>query len=494
MSDYKHGIYGETGSASNVVDTTQVTTPVYIGTLPIHRISEQAIKSVKHYYTDKALMLLISSIKDAKKLNIISDDWGAYSLCEAIDVHFKRESSIAPILLIAPIKNTGEAPSISAENLNITLIKNGTSYIGYVNNPRASIEDMAITVSGTTSETIIEDGDVTYEYDGDRIKIVISKEGVSLDSALVSVSFNEVSSAQMSTSDFTECLDIIDRIEGVTNRIPNILCAPRYSDLPEYHDLMVQKAIDKVDGKWNIVLAVDIENSDTNESALAWKNTNSYNNLLEKVFFRKLGYNGKIYHMSVVWTALAQALDAQNDNIPCESASNKPVFADSICDDDGKAIYISEQEANELNKKGITTAIATKGQIRLWGSHMGNYDFDKLSDIAVEDRFDVAVRMNAYMNNYLQYHYLDEVDSTINRKDIDSIINSVQMWLDSLVNESKLLYATVEFDADSDIANGDIVFNIHVTYPFVAKSVTFKVIYTDKGLYVFTSTEEGVEE
>lgn len=486
MSVYKHGVYGETGSASNVVDTTQVTTPIYIGTLPVHRIDEAKLNAVKHGKNDDCIMLLISSVKDVKNLNLFSDDWDSYSLCEAIDVHFMRDSAIAPIILLA--KGT-LAQTSAVTKATVSLVKSGTSHIGYVPDSKAVIDDMAIAVSGVT----FEEGDISYSYEGDKVKIVISKAGFTASS--VEVSYKQVTGEKMSSTDFENCLKFADRVEAITNRIPNILCAPQYSEDPTYHDLMIQKAIDKVNDKWNIVCASDIGEVTNIESALAWKTTNSYNHVLDKVFYPKLSFNGTAYHMSVIWTAVSQALDADNDNIPCKSASNKAVFADKIISNDtDEMMYISEQEANSLNQKGITSAITTKGQIRMWGSHMSNYDFGNISNIANEDRFDVAVRMSVYMRNYLQYHYLNEIDETINRKDIDSIINSIQMWLDSLVNEGKLLYATVEFDADSDLANGDVVFNIHVTYPCVIKSVTFKVIYTDKGLSVFTSTEEGVDE
>lgn len=484
MSVYKHGVYGETGSASMTADTAQVTTPIYIGTLPIHRVDENAMSGAKVYKENGAVMMLVSSIKDIKKHNLMSDDWDAYSLCEAIDVHFMHEPVVAPIILIC---NDDVSYSNETVTEDVTLSKSGTSYVGYLNDSKATIKDMAITVASTT----LAQGDVSYAYDGDRIKIVITKSDLSATTA--SVTYKQVTTSKMSTTSFGNCLDIANKVERVTNRIANILCAPQYSEDPQYHDLMVQKAIEKVDGKWNIVVAVDMGEVDGVESAIAWKKTNSYNNLLEKVFYPYFGFKGKKYHMSTIWTAKAMGLDMENDNIPSESASNKAVFVDTIFDNEGKPLYLSEEEANELNKNGITTAIITKGQIRFWGSHMGNYDFDTLSNIANEDRFDVAVRMSAYIRNYLQYNYLDEIDESINRKDIDSIINRVQMWLDSLVNDAHLLYAIVEFDEDSDLADGNVVFNIRVTYPVIAKSITFKVIYTDKGLSLFTATEEGVE-
>lgn len=483
MSDYKHGVYGEKGSESNVVDTTQVTTPIYIGTAPIFRLDASKLANIKIFKNTDVAMALITSNKDVKNLNLMSDDWESYSLCEVFDVHFKHDKPIAPFIIITPLgKLAAETKSQS-----IALTKSGTSYIGYLDDAKATIDNMAISVASATLGT----GDVSYGYDGDRIKIVITKENFNANS--VEVSYRQIATSKMDVATFKKCLEIADRAESVTNRIPNILCAPQYSSEPQYHDLMMQKALEKIDEKWNLVVASDIGQSDGIAAAIAWKKTNSYNGVLEKVCFPKLGYAGKKYHMSVIWTAAVQNIDMEYDNIPCKSASNTAVFADSIISNiDDTVMYFSEAEANELNKNGIMTAITTKGQIRLWGSHMGNYDFENLSNIAIEDRFDVAVRMSAYIQNYLQYNHLDEIDESITRKDIDSIINSVQMWLDSLVNEGKLLYATVEFDADSDLANGDIVFHVNVTYPCVVKSITFKVIHTNKGLSVFTTTGEGV--
>lgn len=488
---YKHGVYGETGSASSVVDTSQGTTPIYIGTLPIHRINKSKLSSIKYGKTADCIMLLLNSIKEVKNLNLISNDWDAYSLCEAIDVHFMHDSAIAPIVLIA--KNSYET-NAETSTATVSLTKSGTSHIGYISDSKAVIDDMAITATGTT----FENGDVSYEYEGDQIKIVITKSGFTANS--VTATYKTVSTELMNVEDFTKCLTFADRVENVTNKVPNILCAPQYSENPQYHELMIQKAIDKVDGKWEVICATDIGSVDGIESAIAWAKTNNYNHRLEKVGYPIFGYEGKEYHYSTLWTASSQRIDSENGDTPNESASNKNIFVDTIFGNnelsEGESrdpMYISEQEANKLNANGISTAIIAKGKIRLWGTHMGNYNFEKLSEIAVEDRFDVAVRMSGYIKNYLQYNYLDEVDQTINRKDVDSIINSVQMWLDSLVNDNKLLYAVVEFDEDSDIVNGDIAFNIHVTYPCLAKSITFKVLYTDKGLSVFTTPEGGAE-
>ena len=430
-------------------------------------------------------MLLISSFNEAKALGIYSDDWESYSLCEAINVHFINGNT-SPIILIA---NANYEENGTTTEATITLTKSGTSYVGSLSDSKALIDKMAIAIS-SSSGSVSEDN-ISISYEGDKVKVVVS--GTDVTSTSVTATYNTVTGEKLSTTVFSEALKLLDSVENITVRIPNILCAPNYSNDPQYHDLMVQKAIEKIASKWNLICASDIAGTDitSNSVAISWKNTNAYNNVLDKVFYPMVAYNGKTYHLSVIATAKMQELDIDSGDIPYVSPSNKPIFVDSLVDASGNTVYQAESEANTLNQNGITTAISMKGQIRLWGSHMANYNYDKLSDIANEDRFDVAVRMAVYMKNYLQYNYLDEIDNTITKKDVDGIINSVQMWLDSLVNAGMLLFATVELDGDSDVANGDLAFNIHVTYPFIVKSITFKIIYTDEGLSILTSSEEG---
>ena len=49
--------------------------------------------------------------------------------------------------------------------------------------------------------------------------------------------------------------------------------------------------------------------------------------------------------------------------------------------------------------------------------------------------------MMMFILNHLQYQYINEIDQSFTRKDIDGIQNDIQTWLDSLVNDGMLLYA-----------------------------------------------------
>lgn len=102
---YLHGVYGEQLPTQDSIPISGIgTLPVYVGTAPVEQLttSTGAIN----------VPLLIASFDDAKAKIGYSDDWGKYTLCEAVYAHFKNKiGSIGPIVVINvfdPAVHTGE--------------------------------------------------------------------------------------------------------------------------------------------------------------------------------------------------------------------------------------------------------------------------------------------------------------------------------------------------------------------------------------------------
>lgn len=95
---YKHGIYTErVSNAGSLTTRAQGTIPVYIGTAPIHKTSDYATNGDDKVNTP----ILISSYKEAEQKIGYSDEWGKFTLCEAVYAHFMNTiRPIAPIIVI----------------------------------------------------------------------------------------------------------------------------------------------------------------------------------------------------------------------------------------------------------------------------------------------------------------------------------------------------------------------------------------------------------
>lgn len=95
---YKHGIYTErVANAGSLTTKAQRTVPVYIGTAPIHSTADYASGGGAKVNTP----ILINSYREATEILGYSDDWGKYTLCEAVYAHFMNTTRpIAPIVVI----------------------------------------------------------------------------------------------------------------------------------------------------------------------------------------------------------------------------------------------------------------------------------------------------------------------------------------------------------------------------------------------------------
>lgn len=481
---YKHGIYGNAVATNNATDVSQGTIPCYIGSAPVHRIGATNVAD----YVNKPF--LVSTLREAKEMGLYSDDWNTYTLGEVLHAHFMNGSQqVAPILLIN-VMDPETAVASKTHSATVSMRKSGTKFVGSVKDPLCILPDVTLTAEGEG----ITVTSVKCCYDGDTVIFEAeSTAKVTSFNATATYKRVEFGGDQFDEVSVQKALDSLDYCEQITGYIPNILAAPGISENPALHALMVQKALERISGKWHFAVLSDIptEAASTYAEAQSWKQENAYDSKFDKVFWPKVAHGDKVYHLSVVGAYMMQMTDMQNSDVPYLSISNKPIFCDRAVTKSGATLMISEESANGLNQVGITTVNMVKRGLRMWGAHMANYNHTALGNISAEDRFDSSVRMMMYLLNHMQYQYINEIDQSFTRKDIDAVVNGVQTWLDSLVNDGMLLFAEISFNnesnSDADIANGDFTFDLEVTYAVCAKSITFKLAYTSTGLVNLTT-------
>ena len=481
MANYKHGVYSEL-EKSGLTSSSEAlgTVPVYIGTLPVQRANVNGAADFDYSgYINKPL--LISSYRDVQRLNLYSENWDVYTLCEAIHAHFLNDDEvIAPILLV----NVLEPKDLSTETTT-----EGTAKVGYIEDALASLDGMAITIDNAE----LAEGEFSYAYADDSVKITITKE-ITATSATVTYKQIAFTKDKVTADKMQTALTSLDMSEFLTGYIPNIIAAPYFSSVPELHAKMIQYAINRIADKWYTIVVSDIPcgaEVKTRDLAKAWKNTNGYNNKLDKPCWPKVQFGKKKYHLSTLACYTMQVEDMENDGVPAVSPSNKYLNADTVILDDGTMFFMKESEANELNAVGITTVNLNKRMLKLWGPHMANYNHEKKESIQLEDLSDSGIRTTLYLANMLQHDYIDEIDQPFVRTDIDSVKNSAQQKLNSLVNAGYLLYADVQFNeasnSEDDLANGNFIFDVEYTHGPNAKAITFKLRYTNKGLSLLTA-------
>lgn len=80
----------------------------------------------------------------------------------------------------------------------------------------------------------------------------------------------------------------------------------------------------------------------------------------------------KVLSMSAVVGALVAYTDAENDDVPSISPSNKMLGVTGVCLQDGTEVTIDQDQGSTVNSYGVATAINVNGW-RLWGNYTGAY-------------------------------------------------------------------------------------------------------------------------
>lgn len=492
-AEYKHGVYGEQVPFANSSIPARGTVPAYIGTAPIQQVNTQGAAGFD-YSPYINTPLLIRRYRDVESNLGYSTDWASFTLCEAVSAHFLAgDAPIGPIVCVNMTNPAKLAPNNT--ETHVTLSGAAGDKTGVLSDPLAAIENVTLSA---TSGALTKGSDYTMSYVDGAIQIHVTKSGF-LDST-VTATYKQIDVTQttLTSTVFAQALAALDVAEVKTGEICNIVAAPGWSHLPTYHTELMAKVNARLAQKWQTIAVVDIpadSTTNTPAAAMEWKEENQYNDRLEKVCWPQAVFEGQQYHLSTLAAVTMQTVDTNAGGVPYISPSNKAINADATILEDGTEIFLSEVTANSLNEVGITTTNIIRSGLRLWGPHMGNYNFNNEEDILPEDRQDASIRMGVYLINYLQYNYIDSVDMPFARRDIDAILASVQQWLNALVNAGQLLFGTISFDADDNttdaMISGDFVFNIKDTFTPNAKSLTFRCQYTTQGLSSLTGGENA---
>lgn len=483
---YKHGAYGEIVPRQEKIISGIGTIPFYVGTAPVFRM--------ENYKENINTAILIRNLSDAQiKLGYSdNDDPDKFTLSGVVYAHFNNKiSPIGPIVVVNVLDpDKHMTPDVTKE---VTLINK----VGYIKDD--------VILDSVTVENFLKGTDFKVEYTLDgQIKFTALNDSII---SPITVKYHKIDISKILETDIVGTYDnSTDKRTGIQciqsvyedlNLVPNILSAPGWNHKPEVEQALVSAA-KKFDGHYDAIVVTDIDSKTalTNEAALKWKEDNNFISNYEKLCWPRVKMGNKILWMSILAIVRMQQTDTSNAGVPYESPSNKQIDISGLIVGDNTVIKLNSAVANKLNEKGITTGLYNGGKWVLWGPHMANYDY--LVTNKPEEVFDVNIRTNIYLSNDFQLRNAELVDKPIIRNDIDGIINTEQMRLNSLVADGKLLYGKVDFittsNPISDLIQGDFTFDTNVTNTPPGKSLTNRIQYTSQGISALIGGDNADED
>ena len=447
---------------------TSVTPPVnmswtaaYVGTAPINMGN---IKNVN------VPIVCLSYEEAVSNFGYISD-FEKYTLCEAIYAHFILFGT-GPIVLMNVLD-----PDVHVEKkLDEKLV---------AINPNDGKDIFLIKKTGILLDTIkLKQTDKSLEFtasfDENGYALIVATSEVSGE---VSASYSRLDDTLIDKEDIIgginvntgakKGLELIEEVFPKTTLIPNMILSPKWSCESEVAAIMETKA-KLINGNFKGVAYVDIPTDVVKyySNAPAYKIEKNLISPFLDVCYPKVGLGDKQIHLSTQLACIKQVL-YNKSGTPYESPSNKSLKADKTVLQDGSNVFLSLTEANFLNGSGIVTAINFASGWKSWGNYTSYYP----SSTDPKDVFMCARDMFNFISNHLTLTYFSKVDSPTNTRLVTNIVDSENIYLNSLVASQMLVGGRIEYRPEdnptTNLLAGKIKFKIFIAPTLPAQVLEF---------------------
>ena len=455
---YKHGVYVSEVPTSIVpaVNTT-AGLPVVFGTAPVHLASDRAPVNKP---------ILCYSYSEAVQQFGYSENWEKYTLCEVIYSQFALYNR-GPVVFVNVLDPKTHKNSVS--NKEVTL----TEKVGQLK--AAVLLETLKVKKASAGQPLVAGTDYEAAYDDDVVLVITAlADGEVADAASLFLDYDELDASMVDADDIIggvsisdgsyKGLETLNKVFPLTGLVPGIVLAPGWSEDPTVAAIMKAKA-GNINSHFKAITLNDVPTDVVKKytDVKAWMNQNSYNDTSQVVCCPLVKMGDKVYHMSTHVLGVIATVDSSNDDIPYESPSNKSIQINGCCLKDGTEVALGPDEGEYLNGQGVVTALNFIGGWKCWGNRTACYP----SNTDPKDAFICIRRMfNWHAQTFIQTYWA-KVDKPINKRLIQTIMDSENIRLNGLAGQGVILGGRVEFREDenptTNLMDGIIKFHTYIT-------------------------------
>lgn len=459
----------EKATAVAIPVVADVGIPFVVGLAPVHTAAKPAKANVP---------VLCTSWDEAVEKLGFSYDWKKYTLCEFIYSHFQlfgcQPVIFCNVLDPDTMKKAEEAKEYEVSDHKITLSFDTIA---------AGLKVSAPGDGGAEPTELKPDEDYTVLYDEDDGVCIVEllSSGSAYSAAKLSVSGNIIDPSAVVTTDIVSGLGVIDACMSMVGVIPDLICAPGFSHLSVVAAIMATKAAG-INGLFRAKALVDVDcgaEGVTEYSALTpWKNKNNMVDENQILCWPMVKLGDYQFHMSTQLAGLMAKVDTDNAGVPYESPSNKNYKMDGCCLEDGTEVNLTFEQSNIIAGYGIVTAL---NFMSMGWTCRNNYTACYPANTDVKDQFIPVSRMFDFVGNTLIRTFWSKLDKPMNRRLIDTIIDTCNIWLNGLVSQEYLLGARAEYLEEEnslvDLMAGILHIHIYITPPSPMQECDFTLEY-----------------
>lgn len=458
---YKHGVYTSEVATSMVAPITGTAgLPVVVGTAPVNMLAKPAAAV--------NTPLLVNNYKEAVEAVGYVPDFEKYTLCEFISAAFSVVG-VGPMVLINVLDPAKHTTAMDEATIQI-------------NDGVAVLEEVGVLldklVVKAASQSMVAGADYTTTWNNDgTLNIVVLPTGAAKSATTLTVSGSKLDPSKVTPADIVGGVDantgketgmeVIRQVYPLLGMTPGILVAPRHS-MDATVAAALQAKTKSINSVFGAVCVVDIDS--TSEGATKYTDVKtakegqavSAPNAYGVWLYAKVGE--VMYSGSTMAAALTAYTDAQNDDTPNVSPSNKTLAISGACLADGTEVVLDQEQANVVNSFGVATWLNMNG-FRLWGNNTAAYP--GITD--PKDRWFSVRRFMTWAANSFILTYFQKVDSPANKRLIEAIVDSENVRGNGFVARGVCARYEITFNEDenttADLLNGKITFHQYIT-PF----------------------------
>ena len=453
---YYHGVRvleNPTSLTTPIVSTAAL--QVVVGISPVN-LAEKPYESTN-------VVKLAYSFSEAAAAVGYSDNLKDYNLNQSINATFKQ-FAVAPIVLINVLDPTKHKEAIAKETCIVDTLQ------------------ATVKIEGILLDTlVVENGETTLQADIDYVTsfdtegyavITLLESGAAKEATSLSISGDKIDPSKVTINDIIggynvstgkeSGLELIRQVYPLFGITPGLISSPGYSKNPSVAAVMAAKCLN-INGHFTCECIVDLDS--TKDGATKYtdvKTVKEKSGLVSchvEPVWPKVKIGNEVYYYSAIYSALIAYVDANNDDVPNLSASNKAIPITGLCldDDENSEIVIDQNQGNLVNSFGVVTAINFNG-FRSWGNNSAAYP--AITD--PKDRWFCCRRFFSWWGNSFILSYFQKVDDPSNTRLIEAICDAENIRGNSYVAQGKCAGARITYSEDENpmtqILDGKIQF------------------------------------
>jgi len=440
---------------------------VVFGTAPVNLAEDP-------YHVTNTPVIAYSWSEAVRKLGY-SSDYKNYTLCESMYASFML-IGVAPVVFVNVLDPKKHKKKMEAQTIPVVDLEAKVPVTGIL------LDTVTVSLpaadTGGAATPLVLDTDYLLAFDDDgNLDVTLTASGDGASATKIQVEATTIDPTAVDKDDVIgvsatggeKGFEVLRQVYPKLGMTPGLLLAPGWSHIPDVGIVLAAKT-EEINGYFTCEGFIDIDS--TSDGCTAYdkvkmqKEAQGCTNKHIMALWPCVAVGSSWFWMSSIMGALTAYLDANNDDVPNLSPSNKLIgITGTVLADGETEVVLDQLQGNAVNSFGVSTAINVNGW-RTWGNRTAAYPAS--SD--PKDMWFCCRRFFSWWGNSFILTYFQKVDDPANPVLLETIVDSENIRGAAYVAAKKCARAEIKYNPDenpvTNLINGKLTFHQYLTpYP-----------------------------